>query len=392
MSIHGTDGMAAGPAPDPTGDDLLAAVFASLTAGLVVFDASLNVLHRNQAAASFFPHRGAIDAALNALALESTYEDWTTECRGVLRDGRARRFDVTVIQDDGGNKQYLALHLLPVRASQGEQIIGGVLHVEDTTTQISVERQLAVAQRLAAVGKLAARVAHELNNPLDGILRYTNLALRMSQNAGNARLEKYLVSARDGIVRMGDIITALLEFSRATPGTWEQATINKIVEDALQAMEGRAGEQDVTVVCHFHQTDMPVIRGSNLFQVFCNLIKNAIDAMPDGGTLTITTRLDDDDVIVHVDDTGIGLPDDVDRIYEPFFTTKAAGKGTGLGLAVCRELIEKFGGAIRAERLQPTGTRMTVVIPVANCTAFADRSPGCTALLRTAQSQRGVTS
>jgi two-component system, NtrC family, sensor kinase len=217
-------------------------------------------------------------------------------------------------------------------------------------------------------------VAHELNNPLDGILRYTNMALRLAEkidpspqpdpNAPVAKIIGYLKNAKSGIVRMTEIIQSLLEFSRNTPSTFEQATINKIVEDAVTAMEGRAHESNVTVVCNFLQTDMPVVRGSNVFQVFCNLIKNAIEAMPSGGTLTVTTRLTEADVIVTFEDTGVGLPEQADKIFDPFFTTKAPGKGTGLGLAVCQELIEKYSGTITAASRQPRGAVFTVTIPV----------------------------
>jgi two-component system NtrC family sensor kinase len=172
-----------------------------------------------------------------------------------------------------------------------------------------------------------------------------------------------------GIARMREIITALLEFSRSAPGALEQATINKIAEDAVAAMEGRIQEANVTVVCDLHRTDMPVVRGSNIFQVFCNIVKNAIDAMPDGGTLTISTAIVGPDVVAKFEDTGIGLPDDASRIFEPFFTTKEPGRGTGLGLAVCKELIERYGGTTTAQRRHPKGTAVTVRIPVRNCAA-----------------------
>jgi len=231
-----------------------------------------------------------------------------------------------------------------------------------------MEQRLAVSERLAALGKLAARVAHELNNPLDGILRYVNLALRVGgQSGADPRVAEYLDKARSGLMRMTQITTSLLEFSRQTHAPLEQATINKIVEDAITAMNSRAADHGVTVICNFHQDDMPVVRGSNIFQVFCNLIKNAIDAMPDGGTLTVTTKVDGPDVVVAFEDTGLGLPPDAERIFEPFFTTKDPGKGTGLGLAVCKEIIERYSGTISAHRRQPKGTAFVVRIPSRNC-------------------------
>ena len=105
--------------------------------------------------------------------------------------------------------------------------------------------------------------------------------------------------------------------------------------------------------------------GSNLFQVFCNLIKNAVDAMPDGGTLTITTAAwSTGEVVVSFEDTGMGLPENAEQIFEPFFTTKPSGQGTGLGLAICKDIIEKYNGRILAENRPEGGARFTVVVPV----------------------------
>jgi signal transduction histidine kinase len=370
--------------------NLFEVAFESLHSGLVLFDKRLNLILRNQTAKVLLPDEPDISRLLSNLALESSYEDWGTELRKVMDTGLPRRLDVTVHPGGDQPDLYLDIVITQLRNPATGETIGGLLLAEDVTSRAGMERRLAVSERLAAVGKLAARVAHELNNPLDGILRYTNMALRLAekldgspesvaaQSRGHAtdpadpvaKLIGYLKNAKTGIVRMTEIISSLLEFSRNTPGTFEQATINKIVEDAVAAMEGRAHESNVTVVCNFLQTDMPVVRGSNVFQVFCNLIKNAIEAMPNGGTLTVTTRLTAADVIVTFEDTGVGLPQEVDRIFEPFFTTKAPGKGTGLGLAVCKELIEKYSGTITAVNRQPRGAVFTVSIPTPKLAAM----------------------
>ncbi len=347
----------------------------ALSTGVVVFDRSLQVVHRNDSARRLLPDVADVPDLLARIGNQSNYEEWRTELRRVVDQRRPRRLDITVTGEDGSQSVYQLdlLALRPIdRAGLGT---GGVLCVEDVTSRATLERRLAVSERLAAVGKLAARVAHELNNPLDGVMRYINLAIRRLEQMAPARGEpldasllRYLENAQTGATRMSEIIVGLLEFYRSSPPAFEQATVNKIVEDAVTAMEARAHDCKVTVVCHFHQTDTPVVRGSSIFQVFCNLIKNAIDAMPDGGTLTITTRIDGREdaarCIVTFCDTGTGLPDDVQRIFEPFFTTKAPGKGTGLGLAVCRELIEKIGGSIEARRGNPRGTEMVVSLPV----------------------------
>ncbi len=352
---------------------LFEAAIQSLQSGLVMFDQNLTVILRNQAAAALLPAEEDAARLLEAAAGETSYEDWATEIRRVMETGLPRRLDTKLQRGRDEPEVHLELTVSPLRDASDGRVMGGLLSVEDVTGRATMERRLAVSERMAAVGKLAARVAHELNNPLDGILRYTNMAKRLAESlpaSANAapgcpvdKMLSHLEKSRSGIVRMTEIISSLLEFSRSAPGNLEDATINKIVEDAVMVMEGRAADAKVAVVCNFLQTDMPVARCSNIFQVFCNVIKNAIDAMPDGGTLTITTRLEEPNIVITFEDTGIGLPDEIDRIFEPFFTTKAPGKGTGLGLAVCREVVEKYQGTITAGRRQPRGTVITIAIP-----------------------------
>lgn len=358
------------PVPDaPITGALLGSVFDSLPSSLVVFDRQLRISTRNRAAEYMLPPAENVADLLTRLTIEGACVDWPSELRAIIQSPHSRHFDAMAPRGKDQPESYLSIVISPLRAGDSSEVLGGLLLADDVTARISMERRLAVSERMAAVGKLAARVAHELNNPLDGILRFTNLALRHVEPQGDAQINRYLDSVKSGIQRMAQILGALLEFSRSTPGALEQATVNQIVEDALSAMEGRIRESGVTVVCNFHRTDMPVVRGSSLFQVLCNLIKNAVDAMPDGGTLTVSTSLQDDDVVILVEDTGIGLPREIERIFEPFFTTKTGGKGTGLGLAVCRELIERFGGTITPARREPKGTTMSVRIPLRNCVA-----------------------
>jgi signal transduction histidine kinase len=360
-------------------EQLFALAFQSLPAAVVVFDRRLSAVFKNPAASALLPDDSSLTAGLSRLTLEGQCEDWPTELRKILETQRPRQIDAVAAGGAAQGETCYRIAIHPLRDPAAGESAGGLLLIEDVTGRMGMQRQLAVAERLAAVGRLAARVAHELNNPLDGVLRYTNLALRRligtddgpptAEGAADAKTVEYLEHARSGILRMRDIISALLEFSRAAPSGFEQATINRIVEDAVTALEGKALEAGVAVVCSFHQADMPVVRGSSIFQVCCNLIKNAIDAMESGGTLTVTTAIAGPDVVLTFEDTGIGLPEEAERIFEPFFTTKPPGKGTGLGLAVCRDLIEKYGGTITAHRRQPRGTTFVVRIPTRNCAA-----------------------
>ena len=223
-------------------------------------------------------------------------------------------------------------------------------------------------ERLVAIGKLTSKVAHELNNPIDGILRYINLAIRVVEQENLDKPKEYLVQSRHGLMRMARIVGELLEFSRSTyPLSEDRVEIEHIVEDAIKTMASKAGSADVRISTDY-SPDIPRIRAGNLFQVFCNLVKNALDAMPDGGELAVSTRLAaDNTIVVEFRDTGTGFaPENAEAIFEPFFSTKEKGRGTGLGLAICRDIIEMYHGRITAENSPQGGSVFTVCLPGQN--------------------------
>ena len=228
----------------------------------------------------------------------------------------------------------------------------------------SAQKQHIDLEKLATIGKLASKVAHELNNPLDGILRYINLAIRIVEQENLEKPVEYLLQARQGLMRMVQIVGELLEFSRTAHASLEYASLDHMVDDALKTMGGRIESAGVEVVTEFG-SPTPNVAGGNLFQVFCNLTKNALDAMPSGGTLTISARAaDDGSAEVSFRDTGKGIPQEcADRIFEPFFTTK--GKGVGLGLAICKEIVSRYQGSITAANAPGGGSVFTVRLPAA---------------------------
>jgi two-component system NtrC family sensor kinase len=145
----------------------------------------------------------------------------------------------------------------------------------------------------------------------------------------------------------------------------EYISIEHIIEDAAKTMCSKAEASNVVILRNY-TSGLPQIRSGNLFQVFCNLTKNALDAMQDGGELRISTRMASNDMIAaEFRDTGTGLPvEKTEAIFEPFFTTKDKGKGTGLGLAICRDIVESYHGRITAENNSEGGSSFTVYLPV----------------------------
>ncbi|HUW84426.1 MAG TPA: ATP-binding protein [Phycisphaerae bacterium] len=349
-------------------------VFHALWLAVVVFDRRLSIVMRNQPAEMLFDDAQQVDEALREATIEGRYRDWASELREVMERRRQRQFGGVTFRNNQAVDRLLDLVCAPLTDPGSQEVVGAMLVAEDVTARMSMERRLAVSERLAAVGKHSAKVAHELNNPLDGILRYINLAMRVAKQSGQEKIVDYLERSRGGLMRVVEITGELLEFSRSTYANLEESSINEIVDEAVKAMEDKAVAQGVTTVCDYHE-QMPRLRGSgNVFQVFCNLIKNAIDAMAAGeGKLLISTRVAGRDAVIVFEDTGVGLPEEIDRVFEPFFSTKGPGKGTGLGLAICRDILEKYNGRITAERRGGGGSIFTVRIPLESCSQEASR-------------------
>ncbi len=344
-----------------------ALVLEQMGRGVVLLDRHLNVCYRNRAAREWLgAATSARDLFSNCHPMDPT-EAPVARLADVVRSGEPCRFECALGQGDRRSTTVLSFAGQLLRESPSPQEAVVVLIVEDASRFAGLEQRLAVSERLAAIGKLASRVAHELNNPLDGILRYVNLSLRVAGESSEGKLRSYLTESRTGLLRMVQIIGELLEFSRTTHGQFDLTGINDLVEQAIKELAPQADRNSVIITADYHGADMPAVHGVRLFQVCCNLIKNAIDAMPEGGRLTITTGVVDEQVVIRVADTGMGLPAEADRVFEPFFTTKEAGKGTGLGLAICKDFVEGMDGVIGAAAVPGGGAEFTIRIPVASC-------------------------
>lgn len=218
---------------------------------------------------------------------------------------------------------------------------------KNATQQLrAAQQQLVHSERLAALGEMSARVAHEINNPL-GIIK--NYLLLVSRAAGaNVEAGNYLDIVGQEIDRIARIVRELLDFHRPANEEAQPINVVEVVEDVLILMDRQFEKLGVEVRRQFTRKP-PFVMGSkeNIKQVVLNLVINACDAMPEGGRLDIALQRQDDDLHLSFCDTGTGIePDIIPRIFEPFFTTKEQGKGTGLGLAVCYGIIRRHGGSI----------------------------------------------
>jgi two-component system NtrC family sensor kinase len=234
--------------------------------------------------------------------------------------------------------------------------------------------QLVQAAKLASVGELAAGIAHEINNPLAiiaeevGVMKDSLDPALTEKDEEPLDLNEHLDAIHDAVFRCRDITRKLLTFVRRTEVKVEPQDVHGILDDVLDAMMGNElAISNVVVERRFDPQIPEILTDRNqLVQVFVNLVKNAIDAMPTGGHLTVTTRLREGRAAIAIRDTGCGMsPDHVERVFMPFFTTKDPGKGTGLGLSVSYTIIRDFGGDFYVESALGKGSTFTVELPLA---------------------------
>ncbi|MBN2181323.1 MAG: hypothetical protein JW715_05380 [Sedimentisphaerales bacterium] len=336
-----------------------------LPLGIVFFDLEMKILEANPHAAEIINLSEYIDKSLALGTDEKIWQNWTEILKRCISRGKTQKFDEVeyTLHDQ---KKHLNLTCTCFQSVKKTGNHVGILLIEDITAKTVFPNKSHELERLAAVGKHASRVAHELNNPLDGILRYINLTIRAIEHENLEKPKEYLEQCRQGLMRMIRIIKDLLEFSRCTYAPLESLPIEQIIEDALKTLNLKAEALNVQILRDYHP-GLPKIKSGSLFQVFCNLTKNALDAMPDGGEIKISTYpAEDDTIVVEFRDTGTGLPtENTEVIFEPFFTTKE-DKGTGLGLAICRDIIKSRYGRITARNAPEGGSIFTVNLPTSD--------------------------
>jgi signal transduction histidine kinase len=329
-----------------------------------VFDRQFHVTFRNAAADRLWPAESSLLAGARRTDLPRREPAWEAALRDVLDMQRPWRSEEVAVERPGRDPARVNLSLSPLFGRRRD-VLGGVLIVEDVTQRLQMEQRMAVSERLAGVGRLASMVAHEVNNPLDGIIRLVNLARRAAQDGHDERIEQYLAEAHKGLMRLVAIVRELLEFSRSASGSAEPMPIRQILVEASEAAAGAAERPGVAVRVDC-AADLPALKSSILFHVVLNLVKNAIEAIEGAGEVRVAARCRDGALEIEVSDTGPGIPEDrLPRLFEPFYTRKAGGKGTGLGLVISKDLVEKQGGTIVATNRPEGGARFAITIPLA---------------------------
>jgi signal transduction histidine kinase len=230
------------------------------------------------------------------------------------------------------------------------------------------QEQLIQAEKLSSLGQMAASIAHEVNNPLAGVLNYTKLLSKKINDGSlsNETARNYLSKMETELTRSSRLIKNLLDFARQSPPYFREFNVNDVVQRTLELVTDSAELQNIQIMKEL-DVYLPKVMADfdQLIQVCTNLLMNAIQAMPQGGKLTIRTSVHSNQIKIEIKDTGCGIPEEnMHKLFTPFFTTKHEVKGVGLGLAISYGIIQRHKGKIEVQSQVGQGATFTIYLPL----------------------------
>jgi CheY-like chemotaxis protein len=362
---------------------VLGSILESIADGVVVADAGGKLIHWNPAAEQITgkgPPATAMDFGDNYGLLRSDrVTPVSPEEIPLIRAINGESVDWVEMfagYDDAGENRWLSINARPLRDQHG-QVTGGVTVFRDVSAEKAAQTQLMVSDRMASIGMLAAGVAHEINNPLAAVLANLELAAGEVEGlrgklGGAAELEELVDELKDARIaadRVRLIVRDLKLFSRSEDDKRSAVDVRRVLDSSIR-MAWNEIRHRARLVREYGEVPRVNANESRLGQVFLNLIVNAAQAIPEGQAnrhqIRVTTGVDGESrVCIDIADTGEGMPPEVlARLFTPFFTTKPAGVGTGLGLTICQRLVTAIGGAIHAESQVGKGSVFHVTLPM----------------------------
>ena len=279
---------------------------------------------------------------------------------------------VTSQVGEDGRVQYFRIYTYPVFDEDGKSVNHVVAIRRDITQRTSIENRLQQAEKLASIGELSTYMAHEIRNPLFTISGFANSLMRAEGLDDKAREKLSIIL--DESKRLDEILKALMNFTRPTEAQVAEVDVNVLVEATMDVMRLPCANQGVEASVSLDGSVARVRANPDLIkQCLINLIKNALEAMEGGGKLYVTTAMNRDNVLLSVEDTGVGVPSEIrDKIFSPFFSTK--GKGAGLGLAQTHKIIDEIGGEVDLVSRVGLGTKVTLHLPPLLAVAESEES------------------
>ncbi|WP_203473218.1 sensor histidine kinase [Dissulfurispira thermophila] len=287
-------------------------------------------------------------------------EDLCSDC-SILFDTKSKDINTAIMSNLFGQKgKYFQVTNAPIKGINNE-VHGYIRFIQDVTEIKKMEEQIIHSEKLASIGRLAAGIAHEIGNPLTSIFSFVQILREMEDDEFK---KESLETIYFHINRISEILKQLSGFSKMPVGEPKECQINEIIEASTNLIQYDKKAKNINIVKELSPS-LPLITidGNQLSQVFVNLTLNAIDAMPDGGTLTIKSMMRKDNIVIQFKDTGTGIAqEELPKIFDPFYTTKE--KGTGLGLAVSYNIIKKMNGTLTVESELGKGTTFIITIPI----------------------------
>ena len=347
-------------------------IIESINVGLLAVDLEGRVTRLNSALEKILDLSRA--QAMGKRVEDLFSEDFTDTLRQVLGNDRWRLKEIRNIYKIhtatfAGRQLVLNIAIAPLQDSQEQT--GALVVLEDVTSRVRLEEQLQQREKLSSIGLLAAGVAHEVNTPLTGVSSYTQMLLGMLSETDPKHA--LLLKVRRQAERATNIVNNLLNFSRTGDATeFSELNISRVLDDTLQLLEPQLRGNQIEIVRDYDQDSPQVVGNSGkLQQVFTNLLLNARDAIPAGGSIKISTLpAEDHSLTIEISDSGIGIaPENVAKIYDPFYTTKGVGRGTGLGLAVSYGIVQEHSGHISVESTPGHGTIFRITLPTVKARA-----------------------
>ncbi len=334
----------------------------NVQSGILIFDKNINAITANPYFNKLLENQnGSSPLVLFSLYLKLDKKNLYDGLKNVVSKGKVWKMESVEFNTPSRKSCKLNVTSSPIKNIDGV-IAGGNLVVEDITEKVKLEKELSISKRFASLGRFSGKIAHELNNPLDGILRFTNLAI--SLNNEDYKLKNYLLQSKKGIEKIIDIVKSSLSLSRTSYYLQGKTSINNILKDVVTFLEHKIISQKIKITFDL-DTRVSSIHSGDFFLAFINIVKNSLNAMPYGGNLKITSTNNGTNDIIIFKDNGTGIPHNIlHRIFDPFFTTKEDNQGTGLGLVICEDIIRRYGGNISVGSLEGKGTTFKISIPV----------------------------
>ena len=339
------------------------ATFSSMPCALLIVDSELQISYANPTASRYFSS-GNEACSLTGSYLKDLFGAMASESGQIIKDSRAMINGIQTQQERSIEIRKRTYRYRPFPVIEGPQertSVGIVLW--DTTEQRQLQDQLIQAEKLASLGTLVSGMAHEVNNPIQGILSMAEILVK---ERDYEKIQEYAEDIVRYSQHVGVVVKDFACYARPASTDREvELDINERLREALKLVQRSVQFGHVEVVAKYG--GLPAVRGrrSEIDQVFVNLITNAVDAMQGRGRLTLLTEFVDERLEIRISDTGCGIPSSlISKIFDPFMTTKDPGKGTGLGLSIAYKIVSKYGGHINVESEEGRGSTFTITFPV----------------------------